>query len=208
MKYEFKSIDEFMAALKSVCQDEPSTEASGDELIAEVPEGYLIGCEGYYLVMPKTCLVSSSTGKQLWATEHEYYFPSPCPHADVPHGNPEETESYYVVWASEYILPEAVAKNGGGTFVFGEWKTVEADGVKYDAFCISEEPRDGHGVLVSCVYPSEDADLSNQPGLLFSKMVSDDIRDGFLAIYSADESWKMLQQCCQRQYEFDAEEYR
>lgn len=208
MKYEFKSIDEFMAALKNVRRDDSPAEAPEDELIAEVPEGYLIRCEGYYLVMPKTCLVSSSTGKQLWATEHEYYFPSPCPHAEVPHDNPEEVDFYYLVWASECILPEAVAKNGGGTFVFGDWKTVVVDGVEYEAFCITEEPRDGNEVLVSCVYPSEIANPSSQPGLLFSKMASNDIRDGFLAIYSVDESWQMLQQCCQQQYESDAEEYR
>ncbi len=65
-------------------------------------------------------------------------------------------------------------------------KAIEVDGAEYYAFCIVEEPRDGHAVLVSYVYPSADADLSNQPGLLFSKMVSDDIRDGFLAIYSVD----------------------
>ncbi len=40
MKYEFKSIDEFRAALKSVHQDEPSTEVAEDELITKVPEGY------------------------------------------------------------------------------------------------------------------------------------------------------------------------
>lgn len=194
---------------RKLCLAELERSADHGEFIQEMTEGFMFKGREIYLVIPKVGLTSADGEKVMGADSHDFCFAVPASSTELeedpdnPDDDPDNIAYRYRLKGSEYILPPAIARNGSHELMFGKWREVSVNGVDRWAFFIAEEPKEGEHVLAFCYRPLEVESPSVQPGLLFSDFaVSED--EHYIAIYVVDDSWRLAQQCCQRQFEYDA----
>lgn len=194
---------------RKLCQAELERNAEYGDLVQEMAEGFMFKNREIYLVIPKVGLASADGEKIMGACDHDFCFAVPTSPAEIEEDpdnsddDPDDVAYRYRLKGSQYILPPAIARNGSHGLLFGEWKEMPVDDVDHWAFLVAEEPKEGKHVCAFCYRPSTETNPSVQPGLLFSDFAVS--TDGcYVAIYITDDSWRLAQQCCQRQYEYDA----
>lgn len=194
---------------RKLCLAELERNANYGEFIQETAEGFMFKIREIYLVIPKVGLASSDGEKIMSAYDHDSCFGVPSSPVEIeedpdnPDDDLDNIAYRYRLKSSQYILPPAIARNGGHELIFGEWKEMSVNGVDRWVFFVAEEPKDGQHVCAHCFRPLETANPSVQSGLLFSDFAVSQ-EDAYVAIYVVDDSWRLAQQCCQRQYEYNA----